>query len=176
MRSEEQLEDSVNGQIRDAMFKLEAAIGDPRNGLPEELFLFVSRIAPLINVDLLIKDDSGHTLLTWRDDEFFGSGWHVPGGIIRYKEMASHRIQACAREELGAEVAFDAAPLLVSESITPQRSRGHFISMLYRCTLLTPPQQDLRAHSDPPKRGEWRWHAVPPPDLLRVQSHYARFF
>jgi colanic acid biosynthesis protein WcaH len=34
----------------------------------------------------------GRTLLTWRDDESFGAGWHVPGGIIRYKETAADRI------------------------------------------------------------------------------------
>src|SRR5258705_8683005 len=54
--------------------------------LPEELFLFISRITPLINVDLLIQDYGKGTLLTWRSDRFFGPGWHVPGGIIRHKE------------------------------------------------------------------------------------------
>src|SRR5689334_24697930 len=91
--------------------ELEAALGDPRQGLPEELFLFVSRITPLINVDLLIHDDQSRTLLTWRDDEFYGAGWHVPGGIIRFKESVATRVHACAREELGAEIAYDEAPV-----------------------------------------------------------------
>ena len=99
----------------------EAALGDPRQGLPEEVFLFASRITPLINVDLLIQDDAGRTLLTWRDDEL-GQGWHIPGGIIRYKETSAERIRECARLELGAEVSFDAAPLLVLETIRPHRS------------------------------------------------------
>jgi hypothetical protein len=43
---------------------LEASIPDPLTGLPEDLFLFVSRITPIINVDLLIKNESDHTLLT----------------------------------------------------------------------------------------------------------------
>lgn len=37
---------------------LEAAIGDPCQGLPEEVFLFVSRVTPMINVDLLIQDEA----------------------------------------------------------------------------------------------------------------------
>jgi len=156
--------------------ELEAALGDPLQGLPEELFLFVSRITPLINVDLLIQDDGGRTLLTWRDDEFFGAGWHVPGGIIRYKEMAADRIRACARAELGAEVAFNSAPVLVSENIRPHRSRGHFISLLYQCRLLTPLDQGRRADSSEPSAGTWRWHQGCPPDLLEAQAHYARFF
>ena len=126
------------------MAVLESAIADPRLGLPKEIFLFASRIVPLINVDLLIQDGAGRTLLTWRDDEFFGTGWHVPGGVIRYKEMAADRIHACAREELGAEVAFEGVPLLVSEHITDNKNRGHANSLLYRCTLLTPPAENLR--------------------------------
>jgi len=71
---------------------IKAGIGDPRQGLPEELFLFVSELTPMINVDLLIKNDRNETLLTWRADNFYGPGWHIPGGIIRFKESASSRI------------------------------------------------------------------------------------
>jgi hypothetical protein len=46
----------------DIIAPLGAAIGDPRQGLPEEVFLFASRITPLINVDVLTQDDRGGTL------------------------------------------------------------------------------------------------------------------
>ena len=154
---------------------LEDAIGDPRQGLPEEVFLFVSRIAPLINVDLLIQDDAGRTLLTWRDDESFGQGWHIPGGIIRYKQTNAECIRNCALRELGAQVTFDAEPLLVSETIRACRDRGHFISLLYRCRLTTPPDPALRWESQT-RPGAWRWHQTCPPDLLAAQAQYARFF
>lgn len=55
-------------------------IDDPRNGLPEELFLFATEITPMVNVDLLVRDDEGRILLAWRDDDIYGTGWHVPGG------------------------------------------------------------------------------------------------
>ena len=35
---------------------LEKKIKEPKKGLPEEIFLLISRISPLINVDLLIKN------------------------------------------------------------------------------------------------------------------------
>ncbi len=159
-----------------AISTLESVMGDPHRGLPEEIFLFVSRITPLVNVDLLIQDESGRTLLTWREDEFFGAGWHAPGSIIRYKEMAADRIQACARKELGAEVAFESAPLLVAEHIGKQNSRGHAISLLFRCRLLTPPDENRRAGLNAPSAGEWRWHESCPPDLLSAQGSYRRFF
>jgi ADP-ribose pyrophosphatase YjhB (NUDIX family) len=155
---------------------LEAAIGDARGGLPEDVFRFVSRVTPLINVDLLIKDDRARTLLTWRDDEFYGPGWHIPGGIIRYKESSVDRIRACAREELGADISSEPAPLLVFEDIGGQETRGHHISLLYRCRLLSPADEARRAALDPPLSGQWRWHARCPPGLLPEQAPYARFF
>jgi hypothetical protein len=87
--------------LQEAITRLDDLVPNPQNGLPDELFLFISRMTPLINVDLLIKDAQGRTLLTWRDDVFYGAAWHVPGGIIRYKERAADRIQNCAAEEKG---------------------------------------------------------------------------
>jgi ADP-ribose pyrophosphatase YjhB (NUDIX family) len=162
--------------LRALISTVESALGDPHDGLPGDVFLFVSRITPLINVDLLIQDDRGRTLLTWRDDEFFGPGWHVPGGIIRYKESGADRIHACAREELGADVSCDPQPILVSETIRARTTRGHFISLLFRCRLLRAPDSARRAGADPPSPGQWRWHDSCPPDLLEAQAQYARFF
>ena len=80
---------------------LESSIQNPSEGLPEELFLFITWITPIINVDLLIKNEQNHTLLTWRDDGYWPAGWHVPGGIIRYKETIAQRIKVVAKTELG---------------------------------------------------------------------------
>jgi ADP-ribose pyrophosphatase YjhB (NUDIX family) len=155
---------------------IESTLDDPHRGLPEELFLFVSRVTPLVNVDLLIQDQHGRTLLTWRDDEFHGAGWHVPGGIIRFKETAADRIRACARQELGVEVAFEGAPIMVHESIRAEAPRGHSIGLLFRCRLLGEPDAARQAVSDPPRVGHWRWHQHYPHNLLSVQHAYARYF
>jgi colanic acid biosynthesis protein WcaH len=155
---------------------LTAAIGDSRAGLSEDVFRFVSRLTPLATVDLLIQDDLGRTLLTWRDDEFYGPGWHVPGGIIRFKEKMADRIRACAWEELRAEVTADLLPLHVLEAFRTDDTRGHHVSMLFRCRLVTPPAPELQAVSDPPAAGQWRWHDRCPPDLLDEQRDYERFF
>jgi colanic acid biosynthesis protein WcaH len=154
---------------------IEAAVGWAGGGLPEDVFQFVSRLTPLINVDLLIRDDRGRTLLTWRDDEFFGTGWHVPGGIIRYKETAADRIRACARGELGADVSFEPTPLFVAETIRQDATRGHFISLLFRCRLTSSLDEAKRGGSRP-RPGGWQWHDRCPDDLLDVQRQYARFF
>src|SRR5436305_7642155 len=106
-----------NSEIDEAFGVLDAWVGAPAGGLPEEFFLFLSRYTPLINVDLLIQDDRRRTLLTWRQDERYGAGWHVPGGIIRYKETAEARIRATAQRELGAEVEWDPDPIAIEQSM-----------------------------------------------------------
>ena len=154
----------------------ESAVGDPAQGLPQDASLLIGRMTPLVNVDLLIQDDDGRTLLTWRDDEFFGAGWHLPGGVIRFKERAADRILACARQELGTEVSHDAEPLLILESIREPHDRGHLISLLYRCQLRGELVEAKKATADPPPAGQWHWHLHCPPNLVEVQAPYARFF
>jgi ADP-ribose pyrophosphatase YjhB (NUDIX family) len=160
-----------------ALAALEAWAPTPSNGLPEELFRFFTRFVPIINVDLLIQDDRHQTLLTWRHDQFYGPGWHVPGGIIRYKETPEARIRATARLELAAEVDFAPQPITVEQWIEPERrDRGHFISLLYRCRLLTGPAPNLRFHGGPPTNGQWAWHECCPPNLIPEQAAFRRYF
>lgn len=155
---------------------VEAHIDANAEGWPEELFLFVSRITPLINVDLLVQDDERRTLLTWRSDRFHGPGWHVPGGIIRFREPAADRIQIVAQRELGIAVAFDASPILVHESIeTHRRDRGHFISLLFRCRPAGELDPRRKYVPDAPQPGQWAWHARCPENLIPEQAAYAAF-
>jgi colanic acid biosynthesis protein WcaH len=160
----------------DLIAALEASLGRPRDGLPEDVFEFVSRVTPLVNVDLLIKEPSGQTLLTWRDDRFYGPGWHVPGGIIRFGERAVDRAHACVLAELGANVDVEPAPLFVMESILGEGTRGHSISLLFRCRLTSSLDESLRAGVGRPSAGQWRWHEVCPPDLIPEQALYEPFF
>jgi colanic acid biosynthesis protein WcaH len=156
---------------------LDARVPDPRAGLPEDIFLLLSRFMPLVNVDLLIQDERNRTLLTWRDDEFHGPGWHVPGGIIRYKETAEARIRATARHELAADVEFDPVPIAVEQCMEPERrERGHYVALAYRCRLTGPPGETLRFTGGVPRRGQWAWHESCPPNLLAIQAAYRRFF
>jgi ADP-ribose pyrophosphatase YjhB (NUDIX family) len=167
--------DRSNG-LTALIHELESQISAGTGGLPEEIFLLVSRITPLINVDLLIRDDDGGTLLTWRSDRFYGPGWHVPGGIIRYKEMAADRIRIVAGRELGVMVEFDASPIFVHESIdSSRRDRGHFISLLYKCRLASGLDPQRRYSREAPLPGQWLWHERCPENLIHEQRPYAAF-
>ena len=141
------------------------------DGLPLELFHFVSRSTPIVNVDLLIKDEIGRILLAWRDDEFAGSGWHVPGGIIRFKETMEDRIKKVAMIEIGVEVEYDPNPLAYNEVILDHDTRGHFLSFLHLCHLrgdFEPDNKDLKP-TDP---GFLKWHDECPENIIDVHQIY----
>lgn len=154
---------------------IESAIADPRQGLPDEVFRLVTRLTPMANVDLLIRNDRRETLLTWRDDELY-RGWHVPGGIIRFKERMADRVAEVARLELGASVKIQGAPVAVNEVIHLERhARGHFIAFLFECDLTSEPDETLRHTAGQPRHGQWAWHCGCPADLIQSHEMYRRF-
>ena len=157
-------------------------IQNPIKGLPKEVFEFVSSMTPMVNVDLVVIDDRKGVLLSWRDDEHCGEGWHVPGGIVRFKETREERITKTALCEFGCEAAFDPSPFAVHEVIMPQEVRGHFICFVYRCYL--PPDYEIPENMrwDEKRPGEnaagkLKWHSRNPEQWVRGQKPlYERFF
>jgi len=168
-------DDPLDKRLLQALKTIESRVKDPRYGLPEDIFLFVSRVTPLVNVDLLIKDTQGRTLLTWRDD-FCGRGWHIPGGIVRVRESLITRVKLVAITEMGAGVDVDPVPLMFNEIIHRRRvNRVHHIAFLFSCRLRKPPAEPLRCTSGKPKPNQWKWHDRAPRNLVTVQRVYKSF-
>jgi ADP-ribose pyrophosphatase YjhB (NUDIX family) len=161
---------------KDAIDYLEKSIEKDTDMLPEELFLFVSRLTPLVCADLLIQDNRNRTLFTWRDDKIFGKGWHLPGGVIRHNERFSSRIVKVGQIELGAELEFDPDPCRFVEDLTVGKTnRGHFIAFLFRCRLLSDP--DARQYIEgTPRTGDWAWFQGVPDPLIQVHEIYKPYF
>jgi len=157
--------------IKHAIETIETFIPDPKRGLGELVFRMVSRLTPLVNVDLLVQNEKGEILLTWRDDEFYGPGWHIPGGILRFKETFDTRIQAVAHLELTASVKHDDEPCLTKQCINKTRNtRGHFISHLFRCKLTSSLNDSQKFTPNLPQNGQWAWHSSMPESFLEVQK------
>lgn len=160
--------------MHEAIGFLEKKIQNPSLGLPEEVFLFISRITPMVNVDLLIKDENGRTLLSWRDDQFHGAGWHLPGGVVRFKEELKKRVQKVAETEIGTAVEFEHVPIAINEIICKHNTRGHFISLLYKCFLsgkYAPRNKGLTERN----KGYLKWHDSCPSNLVKVHEMYRKF-
>ena len=138
-----------------------ARLSGPGADLPPPLFRFVTEVMATPNVDLLVLDDAKGVLLAWRDDPF-GRGWHVPGSIIRHREEVAHRIAACARDELGCEVAAGDGPLALVQIFD---DRGHSLSLCFRATLAGTPGRRVLEADGTPEPGDLRWFASPPAEL-----------
>ena len=161
--------DPTDTDINAAIGVLERSIDNAAVGLREELFRFVSRLTVMVNIDLLVKDELNRVLLSWRDTEFSGAGWHVPGGIIRYKESLEDRIRKVAQSEIGTVVDFDSNPVAINQIIKNHTTRGHFISILYICSLpsdFTPDNGSL-SETEP---GFLKWHEKCPDNLIEVHD------
>ena len=151
--------------IKEIIAQLEATEKDPCQGLSQELFQMVSRLTPMVNVDLLLRDSSDRILMTWRPDAYYGDGWHIPGGIVRFKESFAARITKVAAAELGTTVRFDPTPERVQQIIAKRATRGHFISMLYNCKLTASLPKNMQFRAGSPKPGEWCWFKERPDNL-----------
>lgn len=151
----------------------------PEDGLGRELFLLVSSLTPIVNVDLLVYNDKGQFLLTWRDDPHCGQGWHVPGGCIRFKETCEERIKKVAQKELGiSDIVFEKDSIKVFEIISQehrdienQNERAHFMTLVYKCYA----PSDFLVGNQTIKEGEvgyMKWFDHLPDNLLSIQSCY----
>jgi ADP-ribose pyrophosphatase YjhB (NUDIX family) len=161
-------------RIADAVAVINESLPDSMAGLPEDVFYLISRLTPMINVDLLIVNERNEKLLTWREDQFYGPGWHIPGGIIRFKELAETRISKVAELELSTTVSSELRPLLIREIMNPNRDiRGHFISMVYKCKLTGPLNvSDQAPSSDKILNGQWRWFDAMPPNMIKPHLQF----
>ena len=157
-------------KLRDS---LEGALKKPEEGLSDEVFTFVASVTPMVNVDLLLQDKYGRVLLAWRRGEI-GDGWHIPGGIIRFKEDFRTRIIRTAQKELGTKVTFDEQPLTINQIFMPYQRRGHFISFLHRCYL--PDGYTINNDNrNPNDEGYLAWHDRMPDSFITGQGVYRRF-
>jgi len=86
------------------------------DNVPEKLgredLIGVVKNAPLVSVDLVVRNGGGRVLLGWRSNRPARDCWFVPGGRILKNERISQAFERIAKDELGAAVSFDDARLI----------------------------------------------------------------
>jgi colanic acid biosynthesis protein WcaH len=131
----------------------------------------------MVNVDLLVRDKAGRILLSWRDDILCGTGWHIPGGVVRFQETIIERLQKTALNELGCEVLLENPEPEFTEFIRPDgpRERSHFVSFIFHCRL--PDGQDLSSIKRcPGEAGYLAFHEKFPENMIPVHHFYSKYF
>lgn len=170
------LDKPQNTKLKELLEQVLEMIPDPQGGLPEDVFLFATEITPMVNIDLLIKDNMGRILLSWRKDQFYEEGWHVPGGIIRVKETFAERIKRVAELEIRCtNLEYNPQPLEVVPIICPNmRQRGHFISFVFDCRL--PVGFEVKNIVTNNEAGFLQWHDKCPDNILEVHKFYRKYW
>lgn len=82
---------------------------DTRPPLPDDDFAHIVRFAPLVSIDLIIRDSEGKVLLGLRTNEPAKDTYFVPGGIIRKNETIREAFTRILNAETGLAVSFDDA-------------------------------------------------------------------
>lgn len=167
-------------KVSEAIRELQKAMYEegvnPVDGLPLDLFEFNVSLLPFVNVDLIIQDKDGRILLSWRSDNHYGTGWQIPGGIIRMMETIDDRIQKTAIREIGCEVIHYDEPMAIMENIIRthrdldnQLERAHNIALIYSCQVPDDYEIDNgdKAETD---EGYLKWFDKFPDDLLECHK------
>ena len=158
----------VSDEERRCLTEIAGRIPEPRLGLPDEVLAFAMYIVPMINVDLVTFDAAGRTLLAWREDEY-GTGWHVPGSIIRGEESIEQRILETARTELGVDVETEPAP---SAIVQLSGARGTFISLAFRARPTGRFEREPGSEMETAADGGLSWFDQPPTQLYPTHDVY----
>lgn len=145
------------------------AAGRPSGKLPDRDFLQLIRTAPLVAIDVVLKDGAGQVLLVERNDEPARGCYFVPGGRIFKNERIAEAFQRIVMAELGLSIGFQSAvPLGVYQHIydtnrfQEEGTGTHYVVLAYELTL---PERPALVVDAP-----YRW-AVPHDILAMVDVH-----
>ena len=117
--------------LKELIKEVEKQEFDPTIGLPETLFEFATRITPMVNVDLFVRNYKKEILLTWRGGNYYSPGWHIPGGIVRLRESLYDRIELVALKELEQKLAIKQIQFLSMKSFVSLKGLTGLISSLF---------------------------------------------
>ena len=147
--------------------------------LPHDAWLQVVASAPLVSIDLIVRDGEGRVLLGLRKNEPARGLWFTPGGVIRKNETLDAAFARIADAELGLSLRRSDARLLgVHEHLYDSNFAGaanigtHYVVLAHEVAAPAA-MADLPAS----QHQEWRWMSVPAlraaPD---VHDYVKRYF
>ena len=137
--------------------------------LPREQFLEVVARAPLVSIDLVVRDSAGRVLLGLRRNAPARGFWFVPGGIVRKNETLEIAYGRITRSELGMELPRTGSRLLgvyehfYAENADDRPGFGtHYVVLAHAVTLEAAPVPPAEQHS------VYRW--LEPAELLATSD------
>jgi colanic acid biosynthesis protein WcaH len=99
--------------------------------LSDDNFSHVVRNAPLVSIDIVIRNPEGRTLVGLRLNEPAKGTYFVPGGVIRKNETIRRAFKRILKTETGIDASLDEARLI--------GAFDHFYSATPTTELITSP-------------------------------------
>jgi colanic acid biosynthesis protein WcaH len=124
--------------------------------LPDSDFAFIVRNAPLVSVDIIVKDPQQRALLGRRVNEPAKGNYFVPGGAIRKNETIRSAFVRILKAETGLETSIDKARFVgvfehfYDTNRFEDRQYGtHYVALVHELTFKERPLVKLDSqHSD----------------------------
>jgi colanic acid biosynthesis protein WcaH len=134
--------------------------------LNKDEFAFVVRNAPLVSIDLIIRNPDQRVLVGLRTNEPAKGKWFVPGGVVRKYERLADAFARIVKAEIGLEASIGDAKFvgvyehLYDSNVFREEGFGtHYVVLAYQLNLdHQPPLVSDRQHS------EFRW--MTPAELI----------
>ncbi len=111
-------------------------IKKPEQGIEQVVFDILCKITTHVACELIVVNQQGEILLTFRQDNFW-QGWHFPGGLLRYRESFESRLNKVAKTELAVKL--KSTKFLFPHNYTNGK-RGHDVSLVFSCELRSKPK------------------------------------
>lgn len=152
----------------------------PDSGLrvDKDIFKTIVRNAPLISIDLIVRNHVGQVLLGKRLNRPAKGFWFVPGGRIFKGEKLASAFNRLTLDELGVSCELDKAIFLgpyehfYSDNFSSTEFSTHYVVLAYEISI------DIKLNSLPTKQhGDYRWFEVG--ELLgmkQVHQHIKLYF
>lgn len=96
--------------------------------LSQKDFDWVQKAVPMVCIDIIVKDNN-KVLLGRRNTYPYKGLWHIPGGLLYYKEKIEDAIDRIAKREIGLDV--EIIKCLPFHEYVDEDPRGHFIGLNY---------------------------------------------
>ncbi len=132
--------------------------------IPDVAYRQLHGIVPWPAVEVLIYDQEGRCLLTYRDDDF--KGWHIPGG---YMKPGEGYLDACHRHVRKENIVRDLKYALLIASYAWRHGEhpfGYPLSLICAC----------RAEGEISERPDLKWFREIPHDLIPQHRPFLKYF
>ena len=148
--------------------------------LSQDEYFQLVRMAPLISMDLVVKNEKDEYLFGLRKNRPAQGTWFVPGGRIHKNQNLKTSFALLGLNELGREINFDNARLIgVFEHMYPDSASGepgagtHYVVLAYQ--LLIPILDIQKLPTD--QHSSWKWfHTAEILECADVHECAKRFF